>query len=97
MATAAAMAVDALAADIRTATGTTQQLEDMADPLITITPAVNMLLGRHDRRGLSAAPYILLFLFILISSTCRKSVAAQVAAQVSHLLRPVTQVLSATT
>ena len=45
-AVAAAAAVDTVAA-----TGTTRLLEDMADPLTTITPAANMLMGRHRRRG----------------------------------------------
>lgn len=40
------MVVDATV-DNQTATGTIRLLEDMADPLLTIIPAANMLTGRH--------------------------------------------------
>jgi hypothetical protein len=82
--------------DTRTATGTIRLLGDM-DPLTTITPAANMLMGRHDRRGFIGGPIHLAF-SLLISSTCRKSNdAAQAAAQAAHALRSTGHVLSALT
>lgn len=94
------MAADVLAAaaaDTVAATGTIRLLQDMADPLTTITPAANMLMGRHDRRGFIGGPIYLAF-SLLISSTCRKSNdAAQAAAHAAYALRSAGQVLTALT